>query len=364
MLIPIVLGTLTVLAFGLALASLKGRLTVVPETIENGVLLKVKVPKNNEQGPLAAEMMFAALHGMLQEEGAEAGPLSFEIVSSAGGISFYIFVSADTRRFVESQVYAQYPSAEIQVVDDYTNLDLNDEGIHVAGTEVILEREYFLPIKTFPDFEVDPLAAITSSVENLTGDAQAWLQMMVKPLPEGWQEPGYKHMEVLRTGKAPEGRSIITVLSEGVVAALVEFFRDVFVGLLVGPSYYMNREAGGIGEEEKNEVLPEEKAEIEAVQTKLSLLGFEASIRVIGVGESEEEAIRDVSSYVASLKQFTVTHNGFVRTEIVKQPEVLLAEYQARSMPAEMANRFVLNTEELASVFHLPSVQMEVPNIG
>lgn len=369
MYLPLALGTLVVLAFAMALNSLKDRLgDDEPEKIEDGVLLKIKVPKNNEKGPLAAEMMFSALHGMLQEDDSAADLLSFEMVSTADGISFYAYVPRATRRFVESQIYAQYPTAEIFVEEkDYADVDTDlnaGNGTHIAGTEVILEREYFLPIKTFPNFEVDPLAAITSAVENLGDNEQAWLQVMVRPLPEGWQEAGYKHLEVLRSGIEPEERSLPVFLFDALREGLSRFVKDILAGIVLGPSSYMEREAVG-GKEEAHQMSPEDKEQEQVIQQKLALLGFETNIRVVGVADSEDEAVQNVTSIVAALKQFAHgSLNGLVRTKIVQQPEGLLEEYQQRSQPREQLNLFVLNTEELASIYHLPSEQVAVPNIS
>lgn len=366
MYIVIIIATLVVLAFAMALNSLRERLDEDEiEAIEDGVLLKIKVPKASEQGPLAAEMMFSALHGMLQEDDSEADLLAFEIVSTSEGISFYTYVPQATRRFVESQIYAQYPTAEVFEAEDYTgSIPEGEAGPQVVGTELILEHPYFYPIKTFPNFEVDPLSAITSAVENLQGDEEAWFQMVVKPLPEGWQEAGYEYLEILRTGEEPEERSIITFLFDTLRASVGRLFKDIVVGIALGPSTYMEREEAG-GGEESYQMSPEQKEEEQSIQEKLALLGFETNIRVVGVGADEESAQRNVTSLVASFKQFAHgSLNSFARTEIVKTPTGLLEEYTRRAQPAEMADRFVLNTEELASVFHLPSTQVSVPNIA
>lgn len=374
-----VLGALTVLAFGMALNSLRQRLSVEEaEAIEEGVLLKIKVPKMSEQGPLAAEMMFSALHGMLQSEDEEGDLLSFEIVSTPDGISFYVYVPKERQSFVESQIYAQYPTAEIKPVEDYArNLQSRfleeesfkqeetgqEEGrVKIVGTELILERPYFYPIKTFPNFEVDPLSAITSAMENLGENEQMWLQMVVKPLPEGWQEAGYEYLTILRTGKEPDRRSLLRYLGDTFLGGARRFLGDIFKGILLGPSSYMGQ--SGSGGEEAYQMSPEQKEEEQAIQRKLALLGFETNIRVIGVALDEESAQRNVSALVAAFKQFAHgSLNGLVRGEIVKNSTRLLDEYVRRAQPAEIADRFVLNTEELASIFHLPSSQVSVPNI-
>ena len=57
---------------------------VAEEAANNGVLLSIEVPKENETTPLAAELMFSSLHGIYKSElekvkGAKQEAISFEI---------------------------------------------------------------------------------------------------------------------------------------------------------------------------------------------------------------------------------------------------------------------------------------------
>src|SRR3989344_5759340 len=83
------------------------------------MLLRILVPKNNEKTPLAAEQMFAALHGIFKKGSAFQDFFSFEIASREKYIQFYVHVPVHLKDFVEGQIYSQYPTAEIAEVDDY-----------------------------------------------------------------------------------------------------------------------------------------------------------------------------------------------------------------------------------------------------
>jgi hypothetical protein len=77
----------------------------------DGVLLGIKVPKGSEKMPLAAEQMFAALHGLLRLTPEDQEHLAFEISGRPDGIFFYCWVPEGLRNFVQGQIYAQYPNA-------------------------------------------------------------------------------------------------------------------------------------------------------------------------------------------------------------------------------------------------------------
>ena len=93
----------------------------------DNVLLILEIPKTNDKKELAAEQLFASLHGILRDKrelklsrGAQEH-LSFEVASVNGQIRFYVWTPRSLQSFVEGQIYAQYPTVQIhQDSEDYT----------------------------------------------------------------------------------------------------------------------------------------------------------------------------------------------------------------------------------------------------
>ena len=128
-------------------------------------LLVLEIPKANDKSELAAEQLFASLHGILRDNEelnlnkGRQEHLSFEVASIDGQIRFYAWVPRTLRSFVEGQIYSQYPSVQIRVADeDYVKHESKHSVIYTS--EVTLIDSEVLPIKTFQNFEVDPLAGI------------------------------------------------------------------------------------------------------------------------------------------------------------------------------------------------------------
>ncbi len=98
-------------------------------TNSNSTLLLLEIPRTNDKKELAAEQMFAALHGILKPRGGSwrtaynyQDHISFEIASIGQRIRFYVWLPKHLQSFVEGQIYAQYPTAQISEVDeDYSN---------------------------------------------------------------------------------------------------------------------------------------------------------------------------------------------------------------------------------------------------
>ena len=82
----------------------------------DSVLLMLEIPRTNDKKELAAEQLFASLHGILRDKnelkssGGVQEHLSFEIVSAKGQIRFYVWVPKILQSFVEGQIYSQYPT--------------------------------------------------------------------------------------------------------------------------------------------------------------------------------------------------------------------------------------------------------------
>lgn len=157
----------------------------------DSVLLMLEIPRTNDKQELAAEQLFASLHGILRDKqelrnsGGVQEHLSFEIVSTAGQIRFYVWVPKVLQSFVEGQIYAQYPTVQIYKMDEDYADDRTKYPVAYT-TELTLTDTDALPIKTFDSFEVDPLAGITGTLAKLDPDRteEMWIQILARPIPD------------------------------------------------------------------------------------------------------------------------------------------------------------------------------------
>ena len=175
----------------------------------DSVLLMLEIPRENDKKELAAEQLFASLHGILRDKqelrnsGGVQEHLSFETVSTAGQIRFYVWVPKVLQSFVEGQIYSQYPTVQIykmneDYVDNRAKYSIN------YMTELSLVENEALPIKTFDTFEVDPLAGITGTLAKLDPDRteEMWIQILARPIPDDWHKTTTdKWIERIKSGK-------------------------------------------------------------------------------------------------------------------------------------------------------------------
>jgi len=325
------------------------------ESLEN-VVLSVKIPKDSEKGPTAAEMMFASLHGILKpqkdlkREGSIQEHISFEMVADANSIVFYVWTPKHLQNFVEGQIYAQYPTAEIAKVEDYAkNIDIDQDGTEdcVAGCELKLIKPDYFPIKTFVSFEVDPLAGITGALSKIEAQSEkVWIQILTRPVSDAWRNKGLSYAEGLKNGAAsPLSKAGLAKLP---TSLLQGFFNAIF------PT---EDSKGGGGDVR---LAHNVETSLACLEEKANKLGFQVKIRLLYIAKTEELAKQHLRMTSGAFKQFNTTlTNGFVPTKI-RTGKSVLDEYRARLFHER---GFVLNIEEVAILYHLPHASVETPNI-
>lgn len=353
MIMVTVIGLLLVLAIGFALFlfvfvnNKDDNVTDVLEEVRNPLVMQILVPRENDKTPLAAEQMFASIHGILGDSVKSYDVISLEIASSGeDGIKFFAVVPKNLAKFVEGQIYAQYPNADIKYVNDYVSWR-SDIPLFVTTGEIELEKDYIFPIKTFRNFEVDPLAAITGAVSDLKVGNHAWIQIIVRPVSNYWQSNSKKYITAIREGKNPYGDSFIEKVSN--------FLAGVGKTMLTPAS-----------EQPKKEVVklePGQEEELSEIENKMLKLGFEFCIRVVTKAPTQIESEQILRDIVASFKQFTTAHlNTFIHSTPTKSGQEIYNDYVRRYLPADIID--IINIEELASLYHMPNISVETPNIA
>ena len=271
----------------------------------DSVLLMLEIPRANDKKELAAEQLFASLHGILRDKaelrnsGGVQEHLSFEIVSTAGQIRFYVWVPKVLQSFVEGQIYSQYPTVQIyRMNEDY--VDDRSKYPVIYSTELSLTDNEVLPIKTFDTFEVDPLAGITGTLAKLDPDnsEELWIQILTRPIPDDWhKDTTDKWVKKIKAG----GKSGFFTSSGVDWTWLVEA-----LGALFRPP------AGGTNSEVKIELSERDKTRIEKAEEKATKLGYEVKIRLAYLGKSDVDAKLNMQALVGTFKQFSSTNlNGF-----------------------------------------------------
>jgi len=324
---------------------------LIDSHLGEGVVLAIEVPKENETTPLAAELMFASLHGIhkaaMKGKGVQ-DHVSFEMQAQEKSIRFFVWVPKHLQGYVEGQIYAQYPGVLIREFKDYADAAKLRPGTSVVSAELKLMRPDLFPIKSFDSFDVDPLAGITATLSKLEGEGQIWLQIMIRPESDAWRNRAVKYIADVKAGKKGFAASFMKHLG-GLASEVV---RTAVTG----------GTAASATPEKKLELPPGMEEALKRIEEKSTKLGFQTFVRVVAMDSTPTAAQQKLDLVVGSFKQFNTTNlNGFMAV-----PEMVLAGrspvdlYAARIFPQ---TGFVLNVTELASIYHLPNKTVSTPHI-
>ncbi len=352
------------------------------------IFLAIDIPRGNEQSPKAVENMFSYLAGahgtinLIEQywEGKFQLSFSFEIVSIEGYTQFLVRVPAQSRDLVESAVYAQYPDAEITEVNDYAEgmpTKFPDDEYDVWGAEFVQANNPAYPIKTYVEFEHqmgdpkvtfrDPMASLMDLTSSLRPGEQLWYQIILVPIGFDWPEMGEKEISKILKEKVKAKNNIGDWIVNSIMGILEAFSEMVY------------KMWGDIDDKDKKDeddslkmmnLKPREKKQIEAIQEKVSKIGFETKIRFVYIAKKDVmNKPKVVNGFVGYMKQLasmdlnnlkpdmnvtaTSTHYFFKEKRLNWRKSSIVKNYVDRSSSAGR-NRGLLNIEELATIWHFP----------
>ena len=350
----VIIAAIVLLGGGFFLVSLFLKMTKSQKRIEwlnnqKYSIIRIDVPRNNEKAPLAAEQMFASIHGVFSQNALFQYQISFEIIAKDKFIQFFVFAPAHLIDFIEGQIYAQYPTVEIHKVEDYTDLKL-ESGQHFCGADLLTTKPDVYPIKLFSDFEVDPISGITSVMSKLNPGEQIWLQLIVRPVGDEWQQKGNNMINAIRSGRSVGAAGTMQTFTSAIAKFLRLFFMQAF-----RPGYEETQSTTEVK-------LPGQVEDaLKNIEMKIMKLGFATKIRILSISGDQTSAKVKTDNVAASFKQFNTTYlNGFMVGSYHIDNEEYWREYSARTFEDD-GNIF--NIGELASIYHFPHQSVTTPNI-
>jgi len=263
-------------------------------------------------------------------------PISFEIVAHDGLIKYYVVAPISLVETLRQAITAAYPSARLEEVKE-PNFFNEQGGIDaICGGELKLRKDSAYPIATYEDTKTDASLAIINAMSTAKkGDGMA-LQIVIRPCGDAWINNTKTRVQEIRDGKT--GSKAGQILGE------------------IGSALWS---PGKEGEQEKKPLSNMQQETISKMEEKTKYPGYEVKIRLLASSESKIRSEALLSALVPVFSQFDLqNYNGF-SYDTDKKPKDMLQDYLFRSFD-QSEHSMVLNSVELASLFHLPS-QNSIP---
>lgn len=344
---------------------------ILPRT-KNWVFMEVQMPKessddknsqvqNNEESKKnlisVAEQLFTSLSEISHENWfwTPKEYISFEIACTDKKISFYINCPMHLQELIEKQLQAQYPHSFIEIIKGYT---LFPKGAQVAAAELQPMRPYMFPIRTYKNMETDPLNSLTNAMSKLGDGEGAAIQFILSPAGHHWQhKPRHMALEI-QQGKNPD--KVVKGIGAKFASEAFSTLKDSTLGKN-NPNATGQHHQDLTGMYSPINLTPMQQEMVKRFEEKASRPGFFTNIRVVCTSVNPGSAAVNLNSIVSSFLQYNMPpFNGFKvkkrgQNDIIK--DFIFRIYRG------FGKKAVLNTEELASLWHLPTPYLETPNI-
>lgn len=379
--LPIVLGHFAVIRWVTA-----NRLAFIAR--QEYVLLEIRVPRDVRKTPLAMEAVFASMHLSPGEStwwkrivnGAVRPSWSFEIVSLGGRVHLFVRTRVGFRRGLESYIYAQYPEVEIVEATDYSLLvDPSHPPYGLWGCEYKFTQKDVHPLRTYAEFmnptgplakpeeQIDTLAQVFEMLGSLSPKEQFWIQILVR-VTKGEKFHGKKTKSGAPYTIKDEKQEEMDKIRESASRKTMQ------VNPVTGAAY----ETEGFSPLSKGQ-----QREIENIELKLSKPLFDVGIRALYTapeGAFQGIVISHLIGLWKAISSETSNSLGITRwyanfddwpwedRKGIHKAHVahgLVDAYRRRSYFNEPYKMpwMIMNTEELATLFHIPSSGVTTPSL-
>ena len=267
-------------------------------------------------------------------------------------IFFYLSIPKKFSESVEKQVNAYFPNASLEKVSDYT---IFTPGSATAAAVLALKKKHALPVKTYMNMNVDPLNEVTNALSKLvTEDEGAVIQLVMRPAGNEWRTLGRSIAH-----KMQQGKRLGDVHSESILGSIG---KEVGKGVSEMVMSAGRDAKDQFPEKEKTvQLTPEEQEIVKAIEGKSAKTGFQLNLRLLASAKTQERADEILAHLENAFSQFeNPATNSFIIKKRVKSKKIAF-NYIFRNFSEE--NSVILNTEEIASIFHFPISTTETPKI-
>ncbi len=304
------------------------------------------------------ETFFSAIAGLKAQRGIVSwfkgrdDHVACEIVVRGGLIYFYIDAPVVWQQFLEQQIYAQYPHAQIDAITDY---NIFTEKSAIIGAYLTDTQHHAFPFKTYKQSDSDPLSALLNVLAKIQdSNSSAAVQFVLRSAHKKWRREA---VSIVR--KVKQGKKFEEVMSSGVASKVTGA-----LGMVGKEIFTSTKPKDPLKKDDPNEykLSPMEEEMLKGIEQKLSKGGMDLTVRFLSVSENEETARLHLDNLINSFSQHNLYRFGNTFKAIVPRNQTkLIRHFIYRSFNER--HSFLVNTEEMASLWHLPLHSTEAPNI-
>ena len=125
---------------------------------------------------------------------------SLEIIAKDGFIRYYAVIPAVLKETVKQAVQSAYPTARLEEKMEENIFEGGGKLAAVAGAELSLKKDPYLPIATYEDTKRDAQMAILNALSSVNKNEGAAVQILFRPADKSWSERAKEYIENTQKG--------------------------------------------------------------------------------------------------------------------------------------------------------------------
>jgi hypothetical protein len=308
---------------------------------------------------------------------------SLELCAIGGRVRFFIWTREVWQKHIERSIYAQYPTVEVTPVDDYTfGYKYDPEVMQAWGFYPVLAKADAYPIKTYIDYgldkldldegtKVDPFSNVIEFLGSMQDGEQIWIQFLIRGhkkfgKTDPWEEEAKAEMDKITKSRKDTGFQLTKEDNETITALRRSISKPGFdTGIRI--IHFADKDKfNGIN----NGAL----IGIFKMFNSGSLNGFKPAGGMIRYdfwwqdrkGKKAEVTKADLFTYYKQRSYFYPPHAGpdTMKSNMKELGKKMWPWLEKNFfLPTAEPDPFILNTEELATLYHFPTSTTQTPTL-
>jgi len=266
--------------------------------------------------------------------------VSLEILLSDDMLNFVVGVPKSFGEQTEKLISNFYPGS---IIENISQIPFFEEGKYAIGGELKLSNDYVAPIKTYDNFQVDPMEAVLSSFSKVLPGEKMAFQMLISPVDKGEYKDIRKAVEDFKTDKGTHR----------------------FVAMMTDVREKLTKS----GDDEKKDDEDDDtkykysQSQLAALDQKVEDELFDTTLRIVVVAPQFDRAKKLITDFASTFSQYTSVGLNALEYKEARDWKGFMQAFALRSFLshktladkiAEWDYKMLMNVKELASLYHFP----------
>lgn len=260
--------------------------------------------------------------------------LEMAIPNNEDEISFFIAVPNGKKDLFEKQILSIFPEAKIEEIKDDYNIFTKNYAL--AGSQLTLAKKALFPIKTYTDFDYDPLNIILNSFSKIKKEEGSAIQIIFNTEKNSYNQ---KYKEALTNLQKGVPLSKALDIPETVIGNLAKSIKETFVS----------------SSHEKDIVPNTDEELIENIKNKINSPIVQTNIRLISSAGTSTRAESILTEMESSFNQFEKSDSNKINFRRLKNNDLKKLAHNFSFREFNKKQIIPLNLKEITTLFHLPN---------